>query len=188
MNKCQYCTSQEDISNKIYEDGSKYSDYIVKVLIQKTLYGECLVVSPVVYHNGEREQYMRHCFTINYCPMCGRNLNKKNRKEYLNQKAKEWYRKHKNPNPKEYVHRTEEEKKAMHRQEQKKHYKKHSETIKEKRMERYYNHEIIKNIKKNKQEIIFGKVCYHITEKTANKLINDYSIIGCNNKLYITGI
>lgn len=74
MSKCEYCTGKEDISNKVYKDGSKYSDYVVKVAIEENLYGKCLVVSPVEYHNGKKEQYKHHCFPINYCPMCGRKL------------------------------------------------------------------------------------------------------------------
>lgn len=111
------------------------------------------------------------------------------RKEYLNRKAKEWYREHKNPNPKEYKHKTEEQKKEYRRQAQKEHYKKYADKVKKKRMNRYYDTEFIKKIKNNQKEIINGEICYHITQKTANKLLKSdmpLSIIGYNKKLYVS--
>lgn len=77
---CEYCEGKEDISNKIFEDGSKFSDYMVRVWIDKVFDNEVLLVSPVEYENGERKQYMRYTFYINYCPMCGRKLVEDGRK------------------------------------------------------------------------------------------------------------
>lgn len=71
---CEYCEGKEDISNKIFEDGSKFSDYMVKVNIEDIFNKKALIVRPVEYHNGKREQYMNYVFDINYCPMCGRQL------------------------------------------------------------------------------------------------------------------
>lgn len=110
---------------------------------------------------------------------------KKDRKEYM----KEYYLKHRNPNAKKYEHKTEEEKKEYHRMAQKKHYNKYKERIKEKRMEKYYNKEFIHLIKNNKQEIIGGMICYHITNRTAKKLLQSdvpHTIIGYNRKLYVS--
>lgn len=76
---CEYCEGKEDISNKIFEDGLKFSDYMVRVWIDKVFDNEVLLVSPVEYENGERKQYMRYTFYINYCPMCGRKLVKDGR-------------------------------------------------------------------------------------------------------------
>lgn len=78
MKKCKFCAGKEDISNKKWEDGSTYSDYICKVFIEEDLiYGWCLKVRPVKYKNGERIANETHCFYINYCPMCGRKLGDK---------------------------------------------------------------------------------------------------------------
>lgn len=70
----KFCEGKEDISNKTFEDGSKFSDYMVKVWIDKIFNEEKLLESPAEYENGERKQYMRYVFDINYCPMCGRKL------------------------------------------------------------------------------------------------------------------
>lgn len=72
--KCEFCEGNEDISNKTFEDGSKFSDCMVRVWIEEVFNQKTLLVSPVEYRNGKREQYMRYCFDINYCPMCGRKL------------------------------------------------------------------------------------------------------------------
>lgn len=122
---------------------------------------------------------------IKFCPICGRDLTKKDRREYLKKKAKEWYRKNKNPEPKEYKHKTEEERKEYFRKKQKEYYKNHKEKVKQKRKERYKT-EFIELLKNNKQELIDGQICYHITPKTANKIINTHSIIGYKGKLYVT--
>ena len=75
IKKCDYCNGKKDISDKIFADGSTYSDYICKVFIEKNLiYGWCLNVRPVKYKNGERTANETHCFYINYCPMCGKKL------------------------------------------------------------------------------------------------------------------
>lgn len=71
---CKYCEGKEDISNRIFEDGSKFSDYIIKVNIEKVFDEKMLIVRPVEYENGERKQRMKYVFNINYCPMCGRKL------------------------------------------------------------------------------------------------------------------
>lgn len=71
---CEYCEGKEDISNRTFEDGSKFSDYIVKVYIGNIFNEKQLIVSPVEYRNGERQQYMKYSFNITYCPMCGRKL------------------------------------------------------------------------------------------------------------------
>ena len=71
---CKYCEGKEDISNKVFEDGSKFSDYMVRVWIDEVFNEKVLLVSPVDYEDGKRKQYMKYTFYINYCPMCGRNL------------------------------------------------------------------------------------------------------------------
>lgn len=71
---CKYCEGKEDISNRVFEDGSKFSDYMVKVNIEKVFNEKMLIVKPVEYINGEKRQVMRYTFNINYCPKCGRNL------------------------------------------------------------------------------------------------------------------
>lgn len=71
---CKYCEGKEDISNRVFEDGSKFSDYMVKVNIEKVFNKKMLIVKPVEYINGEKRQVMRYTFNINYCPMCGRKL------------------------------------------------------------------------------------------------------------------
>lgn len=75
-NKCKFCNGEEDISNKIFDDGSTYSDCIMKVFIEKdVIYGWCLKVRPVKYVDGEKRSNETHCFNnINYCPICGRKL------------------------------------------------------------------------------------------------------------------
>ncbi len=74
---CEYCNGNKDISDKLYEDGSKFSDYVCKVWIDNSkIFGTALNVSPVEYYNGKREQYNIYSFYINYCPMCGRKLTK----------------------------------------------------------------------------------------------------------------
>lgn len=76
MKECKFCNGKEDISNKVFEDGSTYSDTNCKVYIQKDLiYGWCLKVAPVEYRRGEKFQGIHHSFQIKYCPMCGRKLN-----------------------------------------------------------------------------------------------------------------
>jgi hypothetical protein len=75
MKECKYCNGKEDISNKVFEDGSTYSDTNCKVYIQKDLiYDWCLKVAPVRYRHGEKFQGIHHCFQIKFCPMCGRKL------------------------------------------------------------------------------------------------------------------
>lgn len=59
------------------------------------------------------------------------------RQEYLIAKAKEWYRKNVNENPRECKHRTEEERKEYNRKKQLEYYEKHKEKVKAKRRERY---------------------------------------------------
>ena len=50
---CKYCEDKENISDKVYEDGSKYSDSICEVRIYKNeIYGNVLEVTPVKYENG----------------------------------------------------------------------------------------------------------------------------------------
>lgn len=72
---CKYCSGREDISDKIFEDGSKYSDYCCRVWIDNSeIFGTVLNVAPVEYHNGKREQHNIHAFYIKYCPKCGRKL------------------------------------------------------------------------------------------------------------------
>lgn len=72
--ECLFCSGKEDISNKVFEDGSKFSDYMVRVWIDNIFNEKMLLVSPVEYEKGKRKQYMRYSFNINYCPMCGRKL------------------------------------------------------------------------------------------------------------------
>ena len=67
---CEYCKGKRDISDKKFSDGSKFSDYMVKVNIEKVFNQKMLIVRPVEYHNGKREQVMKYTFYINYCPMC----------------------------------------------------------------------------------------------------------------------
>lgn len=72
---CKYCEGKEDISDKVYEDGSRYSDSICRVRIYKSeIYGNVLEVTPVMYENGKKYNYLNHGFNINYCPMCGKKL------------------------------------------------------------------------------------------------------------------
>lgn len=71
---CEYCEGKEDISNRVFEDGSKFSDYMVRVNIENIFDNKMLIVRPVEYHNGKKEQKMKYTFYINYCPMCGRKL------------------------------------------------------------------------------------------------------------------
>lgn len=71
---CKYCEGKSDISDKTYSDGSTYSDCVCRVVIEKTLYGNALVVTPVEYKNGEKQKMFSHVFSINYCPKCGRKL------------------------------------------------------------------------------------------------------------------
>lgn len=72
---CKYCEGKEDISDKVYKDGSKYSDSICGVRIYKSeIYGNVLEVTPVKYENGKKYNYTHHDFNINYCPMCGEKL------------------------------------------------------------------------------------------------------------------
>lgn len=71
---CKYCEGKEDISNRVFEDGSKFSDYMVRINIENVFNEKMLVVRPVEYENGERKQFMKYTFYIRFCPMCGRNL------------------------------------------------------------------------------------------------------------------
>ena len=71
---CEYCEGKEDISNKEFEDGSKFSDYICKVNIENIFNEKMLIVRPVKYENGKRLQYEKYCFNINYCPMCRKKI------------------------------------------------------------------------------------------------------------------
>lgn len=72
---CKFCEGKEDISNKIFEDGSTYSDTNCKVYIQNDLiYGWCLKVAPVEYRQGKKFQNIHHSFEIEYCPKCGKKL------------------------------------------------------------------------------------------------------------------
>ena len=67
---CEYCKGKEDISNRKFEDGSRFSDYMVRVWIDDVFNEKMLIVSPVEYESGYRKQYMRYAFNIIYCPMC----------------------------------------------------------------------------------------------------------------------
>ena len=71
---CKYCEGKEDISNRVFEDGSKFSDYMVRINIENVFNEKMLVVRPVEYENGERKQFMKYRFYIRFCPMCGRKL------------------------------------------------------------------------------------------------------------------
>lgn len=73
---CKYCEGIEDISNKIFDNGSKFSDSCCKVRINNSeIYGKALGISPVYYRDGKKEQYNTYIFPINYCPKCGKKLN-----------------------------------------------------------------------------------------------------------------
>nr|UVX48930.1 MAG: hypothetical protein [Bacteriophage sp.] len=76
-NGCEYCRGEKDISSKIFEDGSTYSDTIMQVKIAEEPLQKIKVleVAPVKYRNGEPSKNTYHEFLINYCPMCGRKLN-----------------------------------------------------------------------------------------------------------------
>lgn len=75
---CKYCEGKEDISDKVYEDCSKYSDSICRVRIYKSeIYGNVLEVTPVKYENCKKYNYRHHEFNIFFCPMCGRKLENK---------------------------------------------------------------------------------------------------------------
>ena len=78
-NGCEYCRGEKDISNKIFYDGSTYSDTIMQVRIAEEPLRKIKVleVSPVKNINGEPSKNIHHEFLINYCPMCGRKLNDK---------------------------------------------------------------------------------------------------------------
>lgn len=67
---CEYCEGKEDISNRVFEDGSKFSDYMVRINIENVFNEKMLVVRPVEYENGERKQFMKYTFYIRFCPMC----------------------------------------------------------------------------------------------------------------------
>lgn len=73
---CEYCKGKEDISNKVFEDGSKFSDYVIRVWIDNVINKKMLIISPVKYENGKRKHYIKYVFDIHYCPMCGRRLDK----------------------------------------------------------------------------------------------------------------
>lgn len=74
---CKYCDGKEDISNKKFEDGSTYSDYIMQVNIKNDLvFKWSLVVAPIEYKNGKKIKNKYHHFKINFCPMCGKKLDK----------------------------------------------------------------------------------------------------------------
>ena len=64
---CEYCEGKEDISNKIFEDGSKFSDTKCKVFIELDEFFKC-------YCNGEKYQFKEYAFPINYCPMCRKEI------------------------------------------------------------------------------------------------------------------
>ena len=83
MKKCKFCTGKEDISNKVYDDGSTYSDCMMRVNIEydEIFQGYMLKVSPVVYENGKKKHDGQHCFYIEYCPKCGRKLEKRCKNE-----------------------------------------------------------------------------------------------------------
>lgn len=74
---CEYCKGVKDISNKIFEDGSTYSDTIMQVRITEDPLRKIKVleVAPVKYKDGVASKNIYHEFLINYCPMCGRKLN-----------------------------------------------------------------------------------------------------------------
>jgi hypothetical protein len=78
-NGCEYCRGEKDISNKIFEDGSTYSDTIMQVRVTDDILRKIKVleVAPVKYRNGEPSKNIYHEFLINYCPMCGRKINNK---------------------------------------------------------------------------------------------------------------
>ena len=72
---CKYCEGKEDISDRIFSDGSKFSDSICRVRIYKSeIFGNVLEVTPVMYENGKKYNHLNHDFNINYCPMCGKKL------------------------------------------------------------------------------------------------------------------
>ena len=77
INSCEYCRGKKDISSKIFEDGSTYSDTIMQVRIAEDLLQKIKVleVAPVKYRDGVASKNTYHEFLINYCPMCGRKLN-----------------------------------------------------------------------------------------------------------------
>lgn len=179
MKKCEYC-----IENS--EGYYKPLDKNAHICIFDTPHKKYMHIN---WHGHKMD------LDINFCPICGRRLNKSDRTEYMKKYHREYYLKNKNPNAKKYGHKTEEEKKEYHRQAQKEHYKKYADKVKEKRMQRYYNNEkedinvLITRIKRtNKQEYIDGEIMYHITYKMANKLINNYDIVIYDNKLYVGGI
>ena len=73
---CEYCNGNKDISDKVFEDGSKFSDSICKVFIDNSeIFGTTLNVRPIEYHNGKKENHNTYTFFIDYCPKCGRKLN-----------------------------------------------------------------------------------------------------------------
>lgn len=76
-NGCEYCRGEKDISSKVFEDGSTYSDTIMQVKISEEPLRKIktLEVAPVKYKNGEPSRNTYHEFFINYCPMCGKKLN-----------------------------------------------------------------------------------------------------------------
>ena len=79
--KCDFCNGIKDISNKVFEDGSTYSDCIMQVKITTDIiYGTALEVTPVEYKNGQKRKRQHHHFYIKYCPMCGKKLGEKNEK------------------------------------------------------------------------------------------------------------
>lgn len=55
---CEYCEEKEDISDRIFEDGSKFSDYICKVAIEKIFNKKMLCVSPVEYEQEKENMIL----------------------------------------------------------------------------------------------------------------------------------
>lgn len=79
-----------------------------------------------------------------------------------------------------------EEKREYNRQAQKKYYKEHWKEVNKKRMQKYYNKDIIDNIRKNNYIIIDGEIYYHIISTTAYRLKEKYKVINHNNKFYVS--
>lgn len=72
---CKYCEGKEDISDRVFSDGSKFSDSICRVRIYKSpIFGVSLGIKPINYKNGKKIDYIEYNFLIKFCPMCGRKL------------------------------------------------------------------------------------------------------------------